>query len=229
MRSGGGGAVFATHQPDAVMHLAAESHVDRSIDGSAPTSSRPTSSAPSRLLEGALAYWRTLRGRARRTRFRFQHVSTDEVFGALGAEGLLHRETTPYDPCLALFGLARPASDHLARAWRRTYGLPVLITNCSQQLRALPFPREADPADDPQRAGGQAAAGLRRRRQYARLAAMSTTTPRALRTGARPRRARRDLQHRRPQRAAATSMWWRAICDILDELLPAAARPPTAT
>ena len=114
--------------------------------------------------------------RRRRTAgFRFHHVSTDEVFGALGADRRVHRGRRPT-------GRTRPtrrrkaASDHLVRAWHRTYGLPVVVTNCSQQLRALPVPREAHPADDHQRARGQAAAGLRRGRERARLALSSRTT-----------------------------------------------------
>ena len=114
---------------------------------------------------------------AGQARFRFHHVSTDEVFGSLGAEGFF-TETTPYDPH-SPYSASKAASDHLVRAWHHTYGLPTLVTQLLEQLRALSFPRKADPADDPQRARGQAAAGLWRRPERPRLAVRRGPCPRA--------------------------------------------------
>ena len=126
---------------DAVLHLAAESHVDRSIDGAAPfidTNVRGTYT----LLEAALAYWRKLDAEAR-ARFRFQHISTDEVFGSLGATGLF-TETTPYAPN-SPYSASKAASDHLVRAWHHTHGLPTLATNCSNNYGPYHFPEKLIP------------------------------------------------------------------------------------
>ena len=152
------------------------------------------------LLEAARGYWRSAAAAERKARFRFLHVSTDEVYGSLGRGPASSPRRRRYEPELALFGLSKAASDHLVRAWHHTYGLPVADDQLLEQLRALPVPREADPADDPQRARGQAAAGLRRRAERARLAVRRRPRARALR-GARARRAGRDLQRRRRQRA----------------------------
>ena len=133
--------LFTTYRPDAVMHLAAESHVDRSIDG--PGAFIQTNVVGSyQLLEAARSYWLSLSG-AERAGFRFQHISTDEVFGSLGPEGLFH-ETTPYHPN-SPYSASKAASDHLVRAWHETYGLPVVVTNCSNNYGAYQFPEKLIP------------------------------------------------------------------------------------
>jgi dTDP-glucose 4,6-dehydratase len=133
--------VFANFQPDAVLHLAAESHVDRSIDGAAPFIETNVGGTYT-LLEAALAYWRKLDTEAR-TRFRFQHISTDEVFGSLGATGKFS-ETTPYAPN-SPYAASKAASDHLVRAWHHTHGLPTLATNCSNNYGPYHFPEKLIP------------------------------------------------------------------------------------
>jgi dTDP-glucose 4,6-dehydratase len=133
--------VFAEHRPDAVMHLAAESHVDRSIDDAADFV-QTNVVGTYRLLETATAWWRELEGRARRD-FRFHHVSTDEVFGSLGAEGLFTEET-PYRPN-SPYSASKAASDHFVRAWHHTYGLPVVTSNCSNNYGPYQFPEKLIP------------------------------------------------------------------------------------
>ena len=133
--------IFETHDPDAVMHLAAESHVDRSIDGPADFI-RTNVVGTYTLLEAALAHWRRL-PEARRAAFRFHHVSTDEVYGALGAEGKF-TETTPYAPN-SPYSASKASSDHLARAWGETYGLPMIVTNCSNNYGPHHFPEKLVP------------------------------------------------------------------------------------
>ena len=135
-------AVFAAHQPDAVMHLAAETHVDRSIDGPA-TSSRPMWSAPSPCSRRRAATGSACR-RARARAFRFHHISTDEVFGSLGADDAPFTETTPYDPS-SPYSASKAASDHLVRAWHHTYGLPMMVTNCSNNYGPWQFPEKLIP------------------------------------------------------------------------------------
>ena len=166
-------ALFADFQPDAVMHLAAESHVDRSIDG--PSAFIETNIVGTyTMLECALAYWRTLqksedggqrtevrgqmpegeapkhqelstknRQRPAAADFRFHHISTDEVYGSLGKEGLFE-ETTPYDP-RSPYSASKASSDHLVMAWHHTYGLPVVITNCSNNYGPYHFPEKLIP------------------------------------------------------------------------------------
>jgi dTDP-glucose 4,6-dehydratase len=132
---------FASFGPDLVMHLAAESHVDRSIEG--PASFIQTNVVGTySLLEAARSYWGTL-PTERRDRFRFHHISTDEVFGSLGADGLF-TEATPYNPS-SPYSATKASSDHLVRAWHRTYGLPVLITNCSNNYGQYQFPEKLIP------------------------------------------------------------------------------------
>jgi dTDP-glucose 4,6-dehydratase len=132
---------FATHRPDTVFHLAAESHVDRSIDG--PRAFVETNVVGTFvMLSAALRYWRGLSA-DERSRFRFVHVSTDEVFGSLGPDGRF-TESTPYDPS-SPYSATKAASDHLARAWHRTYGLPVLVTNCSNNYGPYQFPEKLIP------------------------------------------------------------------------------------
>jgi len=132
-------AILAKHQPDAIMHLAAESHVDRSIDG--PSAFVETNiTGTYMMLEAARAYW-VAQGKPEA--FRFHHISTDEVFGSLGAEGQF-TETTPYDP-RSPYSASKAASDHLVRAWHETYGLPVVLTNCSNNYGPYHFPEKLIP------------------------------------------------------------------------------------
>jgi len=131
--------IFEQHQPDAVMHLAAESHVDRSIDG--PGKFIETNiTGTYHLLEASRAYW-TKTGKSES--FRFHHVSTDEVFGSLGETGMFH-EDTPYQPS-SPYSASKAASDHLVRAWRETYGLPMVLTNCSNNYGPFQFPEKLLP------------------------------------------------------------------------------------
>jgi dTDP-glucose 4,6-dehydratase len=133
--------IFADFRPDAVIHLAAESHVDRSIDGPAEFV-RTNILGTFTLLEEALRYWRELPPAAAAL-FRFLHISTDEVFGSLGAEGFFTEET-PYQPS-SPYSASKAAADHLVRAWHRTYGLPVLTTNCSNNYGPCQFPEKLIP------------------------------------------------------------------------------------
>lgn len=133
--------VMIHEQPDQVIHLAAESHVDRSITGSKAFVETNVMGTYS-LLEAARGYWQALAGQ-RRDAFRFLHVSTDEVYGSLGAEGLFE-ETTAYDPS-SPYSASKAASDHLATAWHRTYGLPVVISNCSNNYGPFQFPEKLIP------------------------------------------------------------------------------------
>ncbi|MBS7542276.1 dTDP-glucose 4,6-dehydratase [Ancylobacter oerskovii] len=130
-----------TFRPDLVMHLAAESHVDRSIDG--PGDFIQTNVVGTfNLLQEALRYWRGLDAGAQKG-FRFHHISTDEVFGSLGADGLF-REDTPYQPN-SPYSASKAASDHLVRAWFHTYGLPVVMSNCSNNYGPYHFPEKLIP------------------------------------------------------------------------------------
>jgi len=133
--------VFEQHKPDAVMHLAAESHVDRSIDGPGEFI-RTNITGTFTLLNAARAYWSGLGGEAK-DRFRFHHVSTDEVYGSLGATGYFTEET-PYDP-RSPYSASKAASDHLARAWHHTYGMPTIVTNCSNNYGPYHFPEKLIP------------------------------------------------------------------------------------
>ncbi|MEM0946420.1 MAG: dTDP-glucose 4,6-dehydratase [Pseudomonadota bacterium] len=131
--------ILALHRPDAILHLAAESHVDRSIDG--PGTFIDTNvTGTFKLLQAARAYWDDA---GRPEEFRFHHVSTDEVYGSLGAEGQF-TENTPYDP-RSPYSASKAASDHLVRAWGETYGLPVLVTNCSNNYGPYHFPEKLIP------------------------------------------------------------------------------------
>lgn len=133
--------VLESYLPDCVLHLAAESHVDRSIDG--PGQFIQTNVVGTyQLLQASLEYYRRL-NESRKERFRFLHISTDEVFGSLGAQGYFS-ETTPYDP-RSPYSASKAASDHLVRAWWHTYGLPVLITNCSNNYGPYQFPEKLIP------------------------------------------------------------------------------------
>ena len=134
--------VFNQHQPDAVMHLAAESHVDRSIDG--PAAFIETNIVGTyTLLEVARAYWNSLSAEKKQA-FRFHHISTDEVYGDLEGTDDLFTETTPYAPS-SPYSASKASSDHLVRAWLRTYGLPTIVTNCSNNYGPFHFPEKLIP------------------------------------------------------------------------------------
>lgn len=134
--------VFRVHQPDAVMHLAAESHVDRSIDG--PAAFIETNIVGTyNLLEATRQYWQGLDD-SRKAGFRFHHISTDEVYGDLDDPAELFTEITPYAPS-SPYSASKASSDHLVRAWSRTYGLPTLITNCSNNYGPYHFPEKLVP------------------------------------------------------------------------------------
>lgn len=140
--AGGLAGAFARHRPDAVMHLAAESHVDRSIDG--PAAFIQTNMVGTyTLLEATRRYWNGLPAPARES-FRFHHISTDEVYGDLAGTAALFTETTPYAPS-SPYSASKAGSDHLVRAWHRTYGLPVLVTNCSNNYGPYHFPEKLIP------------------------------------------------------------------------------------
>jgi dTDP-glucose 4,6-dehydratase len=135
-------SVFERHDPDCVMHLAAESHVDRSIDG--PGAFIQTNVIGTfNLLQIARAHFENL-SEDRKDRFRFHHISTDEVYGDLGPEDPAFEETTAYDPS-SPYSASKAASDHLVRAWARTFGLPILITNCSNNYGPYQFPEKLIP------------------------------------------------------------------------------------
>lgn len=135
-------ALFNKYQPDAVMHLAAESHVDRSIDG--PAAFIETNIVGTyTLLEAARAYWKDLSVESKAA-FRFHHISTDEVYGDLHGTDDLFTETTSYSPS-SPYSASKASSDHLVRAWHRTYGLPVIVTNCSNNYGPYHFPEKLIP------------------------------------------------------------------------------------
>lgn len=131
--------LFAKHSPDAVMHLAAESHVDRSIDGPAVFIDTNVNGTFN-MLEAARSFWQS---QGKPDGFRFHHISTDEVFGSLGPTGLF-TEDTPYDP-KSPYSASKACSDHLVRAWHATYGLPVVLTNCSNNYGPYHFPEKLIP------------------------------------------------------------------------------------
>ncbi|WP_250602278.1 dTDP-glucose 4,6-dehydratase [Serratia marcescens] len=134
--------VFARYQPDVVMHLAAESHVDRSIDG--PAAFIETNVVGTyTMLEAARHYWQPLAAEKKQS-FRFHHISTDEVYGDLHGTDDLFTETTPYAPS-SPYSASKASSDHLVRAWLRTYGLPTLVTNCSNNYGPYHFPEKLIP------------------------------------------------------------------------------------
>ncbi|MZI95812.1 dTDP-glucose 4,6-dehydratase [Vibrio sp. CAIM 722] len=134
--------IFATHKPDAVMHLAAESHVDRSIDG--PSAFIETNIVGTyTLLEASRQYWNSLTAEAKLA-FRFHHISTDEVYGDLEGTDDFFTETTPYSPS-SPYSASKASSDHLVRSWLRTYGLPTIVTNCSNNYGPYHFPEKLIP------------------------------------------------------------------------------------
>lgn len=134
--------VFNTHRPDAIMHLAAESHVDRSIDG--PAAFIETNIVGTyTLLEAARSYWQTLSD-DKKAQFRFHHISTDEVYGDLHGTDDLFTEETAYQPS-SPYSASKASSDHLVRAWNRTFGLPTIVTNCSNNYGPYHFPEKLIP------------------------------------------------------------------------------------
>ncbi len=202
------------HQPDAVIHLAAESHVDRSIDGPAEFI-QTNIVGTSVLLEAALEFMRS-RHKQARSNFRFLHVSTDEVFGSLGEKGLFTEET-PYRPN-SPYAASKAASDHLVRAWHETYALPTLITNCTNNYGPYQFPEKLIPlmilkalASEPMPVYG---AGENVRdwlhvddhTRALRLVLEHGQVGRTYNIGARCERTNLQIVH--------------AVCDVLDELLP---------
>ena len=180
--------LFERDRPRCVMNLAAESHVDRSIDG--PAEFIQTNIVGTfTLLQEALRHWRGL-DRGEQDRFRFLHVSTDEVYGSLGPSGLF-TETTPYAPN-SPYSASKASSDHLVRAWRETYGLPTIVTNCSNNYGPYHFPEKLIPHMIILRPRRQAAAGLWQGLEHPGLALRRRSCPRAVaRGGARLRR--RDI------------------------------------
>jgi dTDP-glucose 4,6-dehydratase len=135
-------AIFEHHQPDSVIHLAAETHVDRSIDG--PSEFIQTNVVGTYvMLDAARQYWLSLSAE-KKDKFRFLHISTDEVYGDLYGTDDLFKETTPYSPS-SPYSASKASSDHLVRAWNRTYGLPILITNCSNNYGPHQFPEKLIP------------------------------------------------------------------------------------
>ena len=134
--------IFEHFKPDAIMHLAAESHVDRSIDG--PSTFIQTNIVGTyTLLEAARKYWQRL-DEIKKVNFRFHHISTDEVYGDLDGTTDLFTETTPYAPS-SPYSASKASSDHLVRAWQRTYGLPTIVTNCSNNYGPYHFPEKLIP------------------------------------------------------------------------------------
>ncbi|GAB4288321.1 MAG: dTDP-glucose 4,6-dehydratase [Roseovarius sp.] len=204
--------IFAAHDPDAVMHLAAESHVDRSID--APADFIETNLAGTfNMLEAARAHWQR---KGRPDGFRFHHISTDEVYGSLGPQGRF-REDTPYDP-RSPYSASKAGADHLVRAWFHTYGLPVVLTNCSNNYGPFHFPEKLVPKTIINALEGRAIPIYGQGRQVrdwlyvedhaeALLMALTRGRPgRSYNVGGHGERPNIDLVH--------------AICDILDRLRP---------
>ena len=135
-------ALLQQYQPDVIMHLAAESHVDRSIDG--PADFIATNIVGTYILvEAARNYWQGLEAE-KKAKFRFHHISTDEVYGDLPNDGSLFTEETPYSPS-SPYSASKASSDHIVRAWHRTYGFPVVVTNCSNNYGPYHFPEKLIP------------------------------------------------------------------------------------
>ena len=189
-------AVLAKHAPDAVMHLAAESHVDRSIDGS-DAFIRTNVLGTHCLLEAARAYWMRLPAE-RAQAFRFMHVSTDEVYGSLGPDGAFSEETA-YDPS-SPYSASKAAADHLASAWFRTFGFPVVISNCSNNYGPYHFPEKLIPLVILNALEGKPLP-VYGNGSNVRDWLYVEDHARALHLISEPRAARREIQRRRPQRA----------------------------
>ena len=216
-------AVFREHRPSAVINFAAESHVDRSIDDPADFV-RTNVVGTFELLEAAR---RQLAGsdRAARERFRFLHVSTDEVYGSLGPTGAFC-EATPYEPN-SPYSASKAGADHLVRAYHATYGVPALITNCSNNYGPYQFPEKLIPLMILNALEGEAAADLRRRPQRARLA-LRRGSLRGDPARARARAAGREIQPRRLRRARERRDRRRAVRGARARSIPAAENPALA-
>ena len=200
-------------RPHWVMNLAAESHVDRSIDG--PAAFIQTNVVGTCvMLQAAWTIGAASTPPPKRA-FRFHHISTDEVFGSLGTEGLF-REDTPYAPN-SPYSASKAGSDHLVRAWHHTYGLPTLLTNCSNNYGPYHFPEKLIPLDDHQRARRPAAAGVRTRARTCAIGCSSRITPRRCWKSSAPGRVGEsyniggDSERRNLEVVEA-------ICDLVDEL-----------
>ncbi len=190
--------ILNEHKPDAIMHLAAESHVDRSIDG--PAAFVETNIVGTyTLLEASKAYWRNLTGHAKES-FRFHHISTDEVYGDLEGPEDLFTEQTSYAPS-SPYSASKASSDHLVRAWRRTYGLPTLITNCSNNYGPYHFPEKLIPLMILNALEGKPLPVYGKGEQVRDWLYVEDHA-RALYKVVTEGRVGRDLQHRRPQREA---------------------------
>jgi dTDP-glucose 4,6-dehydratase len=215
-------AAIQTADPDLVLHLATESHVDRSIEGPGAFIESNVSGTFN-LLQAVRRHWEQL-STERQATFRFHHISTDEVFGSLGATGRFS-ETTPYDP-RSPYSASKAASDHLVNAWHHTYGLPVVLTNCSNNYGPWQFPEKLIPVVILKAAAGEPIPlygdGLNVRDwlyvedhvDALLLAACSGTPGRAYCVGGHGERTNKQVVE--------------AICSALDALLPAGA-PPTAS
>lgn len=178
--------------PDWVMHLAAESHVDRSIDDPGDFMTTNVMGTFS-MLQAALEYYRSLEGE-KKERFRFHHISTDEVYGSLGKDGLF-TESTPYRPH-SPYSASKASSDHLVRAWHDTYGLPVLITNCSNNYGPYQFPEKLIPVVVLKALGGEPIPVYGQGGKRAGLAVRGGPL-RSPADGRFLRKTRRNVQHRR--------------------------------
>ena len=163
------------HRPRAVVHFAAESHVDRSILGP-EAFLRTNIDGTFTMLRAAREFYESLEG-VEREKFRFLHVSTDEVYGTLTPEDPAFHEETPYAPN-SPYAASKASSDHLVRAWVHTYGLPAIVTNCSNNYGPYQFPEKLIPLMIANALHGQAAAGIRRRPAGARLAVCARPLPR---------------------------------------------------
>ena len=212
--------LLAEQRPRAIVHFAAESHVDRSIDGPAEFVQTNVTGTFS-LLEEARAHWSALPA-AEKASFRFLHVSTDEVYGSLGADDPAFSEQTPYAPN-SPYAASKAASDHLVRAYHHTYGLPTLTTNCSNNYGPYQFPEKLIPLVIHNALARQAVAGVRRRQERARLA-LRARPLRGGAPGARQGPPGRDLQYRRQQRADQHRCRATNLCSARSSAQPRAGR-----
>lgn len=215
--------LFAEVRPQAVLHLAAESHVDRSIDGPEPFLATNVVGT-FRLLEAVLAYWRTL-GEPERSRFRFHHVSTDEVFGALGPADTPFDTSTRYDP-RSPYAASKAAADHFVRAFGHTYGLPVLVSNASNNYGPWQFPEKLVPLAIAKALAGQPIPLYGRGEQVRDWLHVDDHAEALLAILTRGRVGRTYLVGARAERTNLDLV--RELCAILDELAPGSAHRPHA-
>ena len=215
-------ALVEAYQPDVIMHLAAESHVDRSIDGPGRVRADERGRHLHAAAGGPAPIGAALTPSAAR-RFRFHHISTDEVFGSLGEEGFFHEEY-PYQPN-SPYSASKAASDHFVRAWHHTYGLPTLVTNCSNNYGPYHFPEKLIPLDDPERARGQSRCRSTARARTCATGSTWTTTRR--RSSSWRRRAGSGENYNIGGWNERTNIdVVRAICALVDELAPERADRP---